>query len=92
MATPKGLKQFHRRTATGRSVHVYSNRERIVLQLRHETPTEENLLDPSFKVAVELSPADALLIAQELLAAAIPRLTADEETPEPPEGEQHDAQ
>ena len=79
MATPKGMKHFHRRLATGDSVLIYSNRDRLVLQLRHETPTEENLLDPSFKVAVELSPADALAIAHGLLPAAVPRFSTNED-------------
>ena len=46
-----------------------------MLQLRREVPTEENIMEPSFKVAVDLSPVDAVLIASELLGAAAPRLT-----------------
>ncbi|MGH2481302.1 MAG: hypothetical protein ACRDHW_16740 [Ktedonobacteraceae bacterium] len=79
MSNPKGMTPFHQHVSTGESVFVYYNRDRIVLQLRHQTPTEVDLLHPSFKVAVELSPVDALLIAYELLAAAIPRLSANDE-------------
>lgn len=79
MSTPKGVKCSNRKVANGDRVLIYSDRERIVLQLRHQTPTEEDLLTPSFKVAVTLSPADALLIAHDLLAIAVPRLTRTEE-------------
>jgi hypothetical protein len=79
LSTPKGMKCSNHKVADGKRVLIYSDRERIVLQLRHQTPTEEDLLDPSFKVAVTLSPADALLIASELLAAAVPRLTTAEQ-------------
>ncbi len=75
MSTPKGMKCSNRKLTNGDRVLIYSDLERIVLQIRHQTPTEENILDPSFKVAVALTPADALLIASELLAAAVPRLT-----------------
>ena len=37
-------------------------------------PTEENILNPSFKVAVELSPIEALALAAELLTIAAPRI------------------
>src|SRR5216684_275686 len=66
MSTPKGMKCSNRKLTNGDRVLIYSDREQIVLQIRHQTPTEENLLDSSFKVAVALSPADALLIASEL--------------------------
>lgn len=79
MSTPKGMKCSNHKLMSGDRVLIYSDRERIVLQIRHQTPTEENLLDPSFKVAVALAPADALLIASELLAAAVPRLTTVED-------------
>lgn len=79
MSTPKGMKCSNRKLINGDRVLIYSDREQIVLQIRHQTPTEDNLLDPSFKVAVSLSPADALLIASELLAAAVPRLTTTAE-------------
>jgi hypothetical protein len=75
------MKCSNHKLMSGDRVLIYSDREQIVLQIRHQTPTEENLLDPSFKVAVTLSPADALLVASELLAAAVPRLTTAEQSP-----------
>lgn len=75
MATPKGMKNFNRKLANGEKVCIYSDQSHIILQLRRDIPTEGNILEPSFKVAVELSPADALLIASELLAVAVPQVT-----------------
>ncbi|GHO98501.1 hypothetical protein KSF_085490 [Reticulibacter mediterranei] len=80
MATPKGLKQFHRTLPNGDKVLIYSNQNHIMLQLRREVPTELNLLEPSFKVAVDLSPVDALLIASELFAAAALQMTGAPQT------------
>jgi hypothetical protein len=80
MATPKGFKQFHRTLANGDKVLIYSNQNRIMLQLRREVPTEVNILDPSFKVAVDLSPVDALLIASKLLGAAAPQVATAPQT------------
>lgn len=48
---------------------IFSNKEKVVLQIRHEVPTETDLLASSFKVAVELSDDDVLAIADELLSA-----------------------
>ena len=56
--------------ADGAQVQVYSNRDRLVLQMRRQVATEVDLLTPSFKVAVELTPAEALNLAAELLHAA----------------------
>jgi len=69
MATPKGMRAVRFLTASGDAVHVYSNQERLVLQIRHEVPTETDLLDTAFKVAVELSDSEALAIAGELISA-----------------------
>jgi hypothetical protein len=46
------------------------------MQLRHQMPTEENILNTSFKVAVELSPIEAIALASELLTIAAPRIQA----------------
>lgn len=75
MSTPKGMKCTNHQLENGDKVLIYSNAQQIIFQLRHQTPTEENIFDPSFKIAVPLTPADALLIASELLTAALPRLT-----------------
>lgn len=69
MATPKGKRAQRFLTASGDAVHIYSDKEKVVLQIRHEVPTETDLLASSFKVAVELSDDDVLAIAGELLSA-----------------------
>ena len=69
MATPKGMRAQRFLTASGDAVHIYSDKEKVVLQIRHEVPTETNLLASSFKVAVELSDDDVLAITGELLSA-----------------------
>ncbi len=76
MATPKGMRAQKIPTASGDAVHVYSDRETIILQLRREVASEVDLLSPSCKVAVQLSDAEALAIAGELLAAVAARMKA----------------
>ena len=76
MSTPKGMKCVPRTVGTGDKVLIYSDVEHIILQLRHQVPTEEQILEPSFKVAVSLSPAEAIAIASDLLNAALPQLAA----------------
>ena len=56
--------------ATGDQAHVYSNDAELVLQLRRSVPTRADVLAPSFKVAVQLTPSEALALASELLAVA----------------------
>ena len=58
----------------GGAVHAYSNEDVTILQIRKSKPTEEDILEPSFKVAVSLTPSEALAIASELLLAASHRL------------------
>jgi hypothetical protein len=70
MATPRGMRTQVIKLAQGAQVHIYSAPDRLVLQLRHSVDTEHDLLAPSFKVAVELTPAEALALASELLRAA----------------------
>ena len=55
---------------TSHSFDIYSNSAKIVLQLRKEVPTEVDFSAASFKVAVALTPAEALLVAGELLTVA----------------------
>lgn len=69
MGTPKGTTQRDIKLATGDKVHVYSNAQRIILQIRREVATEVSLTEPSFKVAVELSLGEAKTIADNLLRA-----------------------
>jgi hypothetical protein len=76
MSTPKGMKCVPRTVGTGDKVLIYSDAAHIILQLRHQMPTEEQILEPSFKVAVSLTPAEAIAIAGDLLNAAMPQLEA----------------
>lgn len=55
-------------------MHIYSDANQIVLQLRHLAPTDERLLETSFKAAVALTAIEAMAIASELLNAAVPQL------------------
>jgi hypothetical protein len=70
MSTPQGMRAWVRSLADSGQVHVYSNADRIVLQMRRAVPTAEDILAPSFKVALQLSAGDALALASELIAAA----------------------
>jgi hypothetical protein len=74
MSTPEGMRAWVRSLAAGGQIHIYSNAERIILQLRRAVPTAEDVLAPSFKVALELSPRDALALASELIASAVREL------------------
>ncbi len=74
MSTPKGMRTRTISLASGDQVQMYSNPEHIYLQLRRLVPTEQDILLPSFKVAVELSPLEALRLASELLQLASARL------------------
>jgi hypothetical protein len=52
------------------AVHIYSDTQRIWLQLRRSVPTEHEIGRPSFKVALGLTREQAIAIAGELLTAA----------------------
>jgi len=70
MATPTGTRCISFRLNDHEGVWVYSNTKGIQLQIRKTVPTEQDITTPSFKVAVSLTPADALKLAGELLTAA----------------------
>ena len=74
MSNPKGMTSRIINVKNQDQVFVYHNAEQIILQLRRQVPTEENILSPSFKVAVELAPVEALALASELLTLAAPRI------------------
>ncbi len=65
-----------RTLGSGEQVLLYSNTSQIVLQLRRQVPTEEDLLEPSFKVAVSLTALEAAQLARDLLGVALPQLQA----------------
>lgn len=77
MSTPKGMRCTPRDLTCGDKLHVYSDPHQIVLQLRHQVPTEENILGNSFKVATRLTPLEAVAIATDLFTLASPRLASD---------------
>ena len=69
MATPKNMRAQAFNLNNGGAIHTYINDESILLQIRRSTPTEEDILQPSFKVAVTLTHREALALASELLLA-----------------------
>ena len=69
MSTPKNMRAQAFSLNHGGAIHTYINDDAIILQIRKTTPSEEDLLQPSFKVAVNLSPQEAMAIATELLLA-----------------------
>lgn len=52
------------------AVHVYSDDQRIWLQLRRNVPTERDIGRPSFKAALYLTPGTARKLGLELLKIA----------------------
>jgi hypothetical protein len=69
MTNPKGLRSRSFPLEGDGQVMVYSGQDQIFLQLRREVPTETDVLQPPFKVAVSLTQAEALGLASELLQA-----------------------
>jgi len=70
MNTPKGTRCRKISLAADGCIHVYSNEDQLVIQLRRSVATEVDILSPSFKVAVPLRPNEAVELASELLAVA----------------------
>jgi hypothetical protein len=68
MGTPPNMRHKPFPLKSGDSVHVYSDATRILLQLRREILTEQDILTPSFKTAVPLTEGEALALAAELLS------------------------
>jgi len=82
MTTPKNMRAQVFTLKNGGAVHTYSNNDAIYLQIRHSTPTEIDISQPSFKVAVNLSQEEALAIASELLLAVSHQLKDTRQTSE----------
>lgn len=74
MSTPKGTRCTSVALQTGDKVLIYSDPERLALQLRRQVETEHDVLSASFKVAVALTPVEALSIATGLCGIASVRL------------------
>ena len=81
MTNPKGLRNRSFTLDEGGQVMVYSNQTQILLQLRREIATEVDILQPSFKAAVALTPAEALGLASELLQATSIQIGQKESKP-----------
>ncbi len=70
MTNPPGMRvRAFKLTHTGQ-LQVYSDEQHLFLQLRRSTPTEEDVLTPSFKVAAQLTFSEALAVAGEPLTWA----------------------
>ena len=76
MATPKGMRAVRLPVNGTDAVHVYSDDQRIWLQLRRNVPTERDIGRPSFKAALYLTPGTARKLGLELLNIA--KLNNDE--------------
>ena len=70
MATPKGMRAVRLPVNGTDAVHVYSDDQRIWLQLRRNVPTERDIGRPSFKAALYLTPGTARKLGLELLKIA----------------------
>ena len=70
MATPKGMRAVRLPVNGTDAVHVYSDDQRIWLQLRRYVPTEREIGRPSFKAALSLTPDTARKLGLELLNIA----------------------
>ena len=70
MPAPKGMRAVPFALNATDAVHVYSDAQRIWLQLRRDIPTQQDIGKPSFKTALSLTPAQAIALAGELLTAA----------------------
>jgi hypothetical protein len=64
------MRAQHITAQNGEAVHIYSKPGTIILQLRREVATQTDPHAASFKVAVELTAAQALAVACELLTVA----------------------
>ena len=73
MPAPKGMRFVPFAIGSTDAVHIYSDGQRIWLQLRRAVPTEYEIGRPSFKVALGLTSEQAIAIAGELLTAATRR-------------------
>ena len=88
MPAPKGMRFVPFALGSTDAVHIYSDTNRIWLQLRRDVPTAQDIGKPSFKVALSLTPEQAIAIAGELLTAATrkgaPQTSATAKQPQKP--------
>ena len=57
METPKGTRSQRFLLESGDATHIFSNADKITLQLRHEVPTEVDTAATSFNASVALTPS-----------------------------------
>lgn len=67
----QGMRKKEFLLSPGCVVNVYSDQQRVILQLRRKVESDVDLLQPSFKVALDLSPEGAAAIGLELLQVAL---------------------
>ena len=86
MPAPKEMRVISFALNPTDAIHVYSNAQNVWLQLRRAVPTQQDIGKPSFKIAVSLTPAQAIAIAGELLTAATQQKSKTQAKPAPAEG------
>ncbi|HMO13134.1 MAG TPA: hypothetical protein PKD64_11520 [Pirellulaceae bacterium] len=74
MSTPKGTRCRKIKLEADASIFVYSSDDQLIMQTRRNVATEDDVLSPSFKIAVPLQPNEAIELAGELLCAASSQL------------------
>jgi len=84
MPAPKGMRAVPFTTNGTDAVHIYSDAQHIWLQLRRDVPTEQAIARPSFKVALSLTPEQAIAIATELLTVATRKSSIQASGKQPP--------
>ncbi len=57
-----------------KEIVLYENGEQMILQLRHDVSSEEDMLTPSVRVGVSLTPAELVTLAFEFLRVAAPHV------------------
>ena len=70
----KSMQWTSKTLVDGKKILVSNATQRIVLQVCQQGATEEDVLTPSFRVAVSLTPAETVALALDLLRAASPQL------------------
>lgn len=70
----KSMQWTSKTLANGKKILLYSDTQQVVLQLRSQVASEEDVVTPSFRVAVSLTPAETVTLATDLLRAASPQI------------------
>lgn len=70
MSNPSATRCFPVLAKFGGKVHLYVSDYEITLQIRREVASVDSLVEPSYKVAVELTSKQAAELALQLLSAS----------------------